>query len=76
MHMSDHTVHLSAYAELPDEVDVRCSIQDDRVEITLGEHSHVLGIFDGLSLLVGERGLQRVIAELTTGLAELRATRG
>ena len=77
MFVSDTTVHLNAYMQVPPRAQVGYALaEDDQVEISVGEHSRVLDLFDGVTLVFDEGGLQRMIEVMSEGLAELQAQRG
>jgi len=77
MFVSDTTVHLNAYMHVPPRARVGYALtEDEQVEISVGEHSRVLDLFDGVTLVFDESGLRRVMEVMAEGLAELQAQRG
>jgi len=77
MFVSDTVVHLNAYMHVPPRAQVGYALtEDDQVEISMGEHSRVLDLFDGVTLVFDEHSLRQVIEIMTEGLAELRARQG
>jgi hypothetical protein len=77
MFVSDTAVHLNAYMHVPPRAQVAYALtDDDQVEISVGEHSRVLDLFDGVTLVFDEHSLQQVIGIMAAGLSELRARQG
>jgi hypothetical protein len=75
--VSDKTVHLSAYMQVPPQAEVGYAFtDDDQVEISVGEHSRVLDLFDGVTLVFEEHSLEQVAEIMRTALSELRERRG
>ncbi|HWO61216.1 MAG TPA: hypothetical protein VNO31_14405 [Umezawaea sp.] len=73
MFVSDTTVHLNAYMHVPPRAQVAYALtDDDQVEISVGEHSRVLDLFDGVTLVFDEHSLEQVIEIMTKALADLR----
>lgn len=76
MFVSDTTVHLNAYMQVPPRAQVAYALtDDDQVEISVGEHSRVLDLFDGVTLVFDEHSLRQVIEIMAEGLADLQARR-
>ncbi|MCS7481569.1 hypothetical protein ACFFQW_16345 [Umezawaea endophytica] len=77
MFVSDTTVHMNAYMHVPPRAQVGYALtEDDQVEISVGERSRVLDLFDGVTLVFEEHSLEQVVEIMTEALAELRAQRG
>ena len=73
MFVSDKTVHMNAYMHVPPQAQVGYALtDDDQVEISMGEHSRVLDLFDGVTLVFDEHSLEQVIEIMTEALADLR----
>ncbi|WNV90484.1 hypothetical protein [Umezawaea sp. Da 62-37] len=77
MFVSDTTMHLNTYMQVPSRAQVAYALtDDDQVEISVGEHSRALDLFDGVTLVFDEHILEQVIGIMTVGLSDLRERRG
>lgn len=73
MHISDSSVYSHTYVDVASASEVSVELLlDDQVEVFVGERSEVLGVTNGVTLVLGEDALGQLLGKLTEGLAALK----
>ena len=74
MHIIDNSVFIHTYVDVASASEVSVEVLlDDQVEVFVGERSEVLGVTNGVTLVLGEDALGHLLGKLTEGLAALEA---
>ncbi|WP_367131777.1 hypothetical protein [Saccharothrix sp. HUAS TT1] len=74
MHISDRSVYSHTYVEVASASEVSVELlADDHVEVFVGERSDVLGVTNGVTMVLGEGAIGHLLGKLTEGLDALKA---
>ncbi|WP_033438476.1 hypothetical protein [Saccharothrix sp. NRRL B-16314] len=73
MHISDDSVYNHTYIEVAPACVMSVDLlSDDQVEVFVGERSKVLGVSNGVSLVLGEEALDHLVCTLSQGRDQLK----
>ncbi|ONI85495.1 hypothetical protein ALI22I_27230 [Saccharothrix sp. ALI-22-I] len=73
MHLSASSVFSHTYVEVASGTQVTCEVVAEQLEVFVGERSELLGLSNGVTILLGEEAVKRLLDNLTEGLAALNA---
>ncbi|MFD1149592.1 hypothetical protein [Saccharothrix hoggarensis] len=77
MHFSDRSVFSHTVLEVAPATEVTVEVvDDDEVEVFVGERSEVFGVANGVTLVLGEASLDHLVTSLTKGRDQLRERAG
>jgi hypothetical protein len=71
MHLSAKSVFSHTYVEVASDTEVTCEVVAEQLEVFVGERSELLGLSNGVTILLGEQAVKRLLDNLTEGLAAL-----